>query len=119
MLTAAKDGDRVSVLIKYRPGVRPSEAREAYGAIDGLTVKTGFIPALTVEGDTSVVGAAIDHELTIGAVKDFQDYRRYLSPSSSAARTSDSAPQGTAQAPGDGEDHPVTTGRGSGYGGRR
>jgi hypothetical protein len=78
LLRDARPGERVSVLLGYRPGVKPTEAAAAYRAADeGLTVHVGYPPIVTVEGDRDSVQKALDHELTVAAVKDFQEYTTY------------------------------------------
>jgi hypothetical protein len=78
LLRDARPGERVRVLLRYRPGVKPTEAAAAYRAADaGLTVHLGYPPVVTVEGDRASVQRALDHELTVAAVMDFQEYTTY------------------------------------------
>ena len=78
LLREAGPGERVSILLLYRPGVKPTEAEAAYRAADEeLTVNAGYPPTVTVRGDRVSVEKALNHELTVAAVKDFQEYTTY------------------------------------------
>jgi hypothetical protein len=78
LIEAAGPTDRLSVLLRYRPGVKIPEAVAAYREIDGLKVDAGYIPILHVTGDRELVKKALGHELTVGAAKDYQDYSRHF-----------------------------------------
>jgi hypothetical protein len=77
----AAPGDRLSALLKYKPGVKPSEAVAAYRAADpGLEVSPGYPPVLHVAGDKDSLRKALGHELTLGVVTDYREYCRDLTP---------------------------------------
>jgi hypothetical protein len=86
LIRAAGEGDRLRVLLRYRAGIKPTEAEAAYrAAVAGLTVKPGYPPTVTVEGDKDSVQQALGHELTVAAVRDFQEYSRDLLPTRPAS----------------------------------
>jgi hypothetical protein len=78
MLGAAQPADRVSLMIRYNPDVKPVEAERAYNAIEGLKASREYPPLVTVTGSKGSVEAALGHELTEAAVTNFQDYYRYF-----------------------------------------
>jgi hypothetical protein len=80
MIDKAKPGDSLTVLIRYKPGVKPTVAKAAYeAAVPGLEkVSTGYPPVLYVTGDKASLEKAMEHEWTVGTVKNLQDYSRYL-----------------------------------------
>jgi hypothetical protein len=81
LIDKAKPGDRLSALLKYKPGVKPTEAVAAYqAAAPGLEVSPGYPPVLHVKGDKDSLHKALGHELTVGVVKDYQEYTRDLLP---------------------------------------
>jgi hypothetical protein len=83
LIEKAKEGDRLTVMLKYRPGVRPTEAAAAYRKdVPGLEVSSDYPPLLHVTGDKARLHQALGHALTVGAVTDFQDYLHHLQPTS-------------------------------------
>ncbi|HJT77884.1 MAG TPA: hypothetical protein VJ739_11845 [Gemmataceae bacterium] len=81
MLAAAGPDDRVSLLIRYKPGIKPTEAEAAYNGIDGLEAHREYPPLVTVRGNKACVEKALAHELTEGAVADFREYdRAFIGP---------------------------------------
>lgn len=78
MLAAAGPDDCVSLLIRYKPGVKPTEAEAAYRTIEGLQASREYPPLVTIRGSKACVEKALQHELTEGAVADFQEYNRHL-----------------------------------------
>jgi hypothetical protein len=65
-------------MIRYKGGVRPTQAEAAYGAISGLKASREFQPLVTVTGSKDSVQGALRHELTEGAVMNLQEYNRYF-----------------------------------------
>jgi hypothetical protein len=83
LIDQAEPGDRLTVLLKYKPDVLPTEAAAAYReGVPGLEVSPDYPPLLHVTGDKDRLRRALGHELTVGAAADFQDYLRYLRPTS-------------------------------------
>ena len=83
LINKAEEGARLTVMLKYHPGIRPTEAAAAYRRdVPGLKVSPGYPPLLHVTGDKRRLRQALGHVLTVGAVADFQDYLRYLQPTS-------------------------------------
>jgi hypothetical protein len=81
LLDKAGEGDRLTVLLKYQPGVKPTEASAAYRKdVPGLEVSSDYPPLLHVTGDKLRLRQALGHELTVGAVADFREYLCYLLP---------------------------------------
>ena len=76
MLAAAGPDDRVSLMIRYKPGVKPTEAEAVYKAIEGLEAYREYPPLVTVRGCKACVEKALEHELTEGAVANFREYDR-------------------------------------------
>jgi hypothetical protein len=88
LLDRAEPGQSLEVMIRYKPGVRPTEAKAAYvAAVPGLEeVSTGYPPILHVKGDKASLEKAMEHELTVGTVKDYPDFDRYLRPTSEQSK---------------------------------
>lgn len=83
MIEKAEESDRLTVVLKYHPGIRPTEAAAAYRRdVPGLEVSSDYPPLLHVTGDKLHLCQALGHALTVGAVADFQDYLRNLQPTS-------------------------------------
>jgi hypothetical protein len=81
LIDKADEGDRLTVMLKYRPGVKPTEASATYRTdVPGLEVSSDYPPLLHVTGDKLRLRQAMQHELTVGAVADFREYLRYLLP---------------------------------------
>ena len=81
LIEKAKDGDRLTVVLKYHSRVKPFEAVSAYRKdVPGLQVSANYPPLLHVTGDKLRLRQALGNELTVGAVADFREYLRYLLP---------------------------------------
>jgi hypothetical protein len=83
LIDKAQEGNRLTVMLKYQPGVKPTEASAAYRRdVPGLKVSSDYPPLLHVTGDKEHLRLALGHALTVGAVANFQEYLRYLLPTS-------------------------------------
>jgi hypothetical protein len=83
LLARAEDGQRLTVMLRYQPGIKPFDAAAAYGQdVPGLEIAPDYPPLLHVTGDKRRLRMALAHTLTVGAVADYQDYASYLQPTS-------------------------------------
>jgi hypothetical protein len=83
LIDKAEESDRLTVMLKYHPGIRPTEVAAAYRRdVPGLEVSSDYPPLLHVTGDKLRLHQALGHPLTVGAVADFQDYLHHLRPTS-------------------------------------